>query len=217
MNKLIITALAAFGCFSLACASENIIRPIDNARVWQTVLNPSEPLRWPWINNTDSAVLTITSHWNNAANTFVVNKTENDLYGTFALEAPPAGKERLYSVVLEYQAGETVVKTKYARLAYIAGVQGRGIEVVKTGRNSTDDSVTILAYDREWSAASLAASGATLTVTPPGDTIELVGTSGYEPIKLAQGSSLLELAFDGDVVWSANAAHLNPGIVIIIR
>jgi len=218
MNKLAITALAAaFGCFSFACADEIIIRPIDNARVWQTVLNPSEPLRWPWIDNADSAVLTVTSHWNNAVNTFVVNKNETDLYGTFALEAPPAGEERLYSVVLEYRAGETAMGTEYARLAYISGVQGRGIEVVKSGHTSTCASVAILAYDRDWSETSSAASGATLTVTPPGETIELAGTSGYEPFKLAQGVSHLELAFDGDVVWSADAARVNPGIVISIR
>ncbi|GEM_PF-3302982 len=218
MNKLAITALAAaFSCFSFACADENIIRPIDNARVWQTVLNPSEPLRWPWIDNADSAVLTVTSHWNNAVNTFVVNTNGNDLYGTFALEAPPTGEERLYSVVLEYRAGETAVDKKYARLAYISGVQGRGIEVVKSGRNSTSDSVAILAYDRVWSETSFAATNATLTVTPPGETIELAGTSGYEPFKLAQSSSYLELAFDSDVVWSSDAVHVSPGIVIVIR
>ena len=196
-----------------------MVRPAAEGRIWQTVLDPSKPIEWPWVLGSDSARLTITSHWDEAVSTVVVEKEDGDLYGAYSMPGAPEGEERLYSVGLEYLSGDKVIGREYARLAYIPGVQGGGVTVLdpesKKWKKTKAQSV-LLAYDRAWHSNSVDAVSATLSISPDTE-IVLNGTSGYVPFRPTAEGNTLTLSFDGEPFWTANLWSANLGMLLLIR
>ena len=219
MKNLVLILILAVVATASSAAEVVMVRPESEGRIWQTVLDPSKPIEWPWVLGSDSARLTITSHWDEAVSTVVVEKEDGDLYGTYQMPGAPEGEERLYSVGLEYLSEDRVIGREYARLAYIPGVQGGGVTVLTPESRKwkkTKAQSVLLAYDRAWHSNSVDAVSATLSISPDTE-IVLSGTSGYEPFRPSTEGNALTLSFDGAPFWTANLWLANLGTLLLVR
>lgn len=197
--------------------------PESEGRIWQTVVDSSAPIEWPWEGGADAARLVIASHWDGAVTTATVARATGARRGAYDGVAAgtlgaPAGEERLYSLVLEQLAGETVVAAETARLAYVPGVAG-GTITVRNARSAnwsrTKSPSVLLAYDRAWTNETASAASAALDVS--GAALDLAGTSGYEPFAPRQEGDALTLSFDGADAWHADLRLLALGMMLLFR
>ena len=213
--KSILTGI--FAAVSAAAVGATILPPSD-ARVWQTVFDPSQPLAWRWETGAASATLTISNLLTGTeVATAAVGRAEGEPYGSYALN-PAAGAspfgETLYDVVLrQLDASDAVLDVETARLAYLPG----NFAVVKDRHLGILDSPRIAAYDSGWTNVTAHATSAFYTFTPRGGsaaTVELAGASGYFAVRK---TGQLSLGFDElSAVWTADIAS-RRGSAIILR
>ena len=217
-----IAALTAL-CFSAQAASlarAVTIRSMDALRVWQTAMDPGEPLKWPWLDDSDSATLLISNRLTGATSSATVAKAGSELYGSYAMTQPAAGQEALYSVELVLRAGESEVARRSACIAHANGVAGRPITVRVAGRREWKRfrAPSLATYDADW---SMATNSATLTATAGRSqaTTALPGASGYTVISsAAAGPCRFDLGFDGAIsAWSADLESFEGGVVIVFQ
>jgi len=198
--------------------------PIADGRVWQTVLAPSEPLQWPWLDAADSAKLVITNHAAGTVDEVIVERAENEQYGAYALNVPAAPEEKLYSVALFQYADETRLSADWARLAYIPGVPGGNGATVRAAAPAADwkksEPVAVFAYASVWTNATADAGTVAVAWINKGVSVSrpLEGTSGYDALPLPRGvDALLTLSFDGNDVWGGTVCFGFPGFMLSIR
>jgi len=208
----------------LSAEAGAIIRQTDNARIWQTVLDPSAPLAWPWHGLADSAALSITNEVTGLVSDVVVNRGEGEIRGTYALAGPTDGSEGLFSVALVQYAGETMLSSDFARLAYTPGAGGAAVTVRSTRRVPWRKAgqVAPFAYDAAWcgvspgdvSSAAVAWSAAEGTV----GTNALSGASGWGTVALGSSRLVtLSLLFDDEVCATGEASSVTPGCMFIFK
>ena len=200
------------------------VRAKADRRVWQTVRAPSAPLAWPWESGADSARLSLSNRMTRTATTHVVEKSGDDLYGSFSVTPPAPGEEAFYLAELVLFSGGDEVARYSADLAYVNGVAGRTLDLKP--RSSKDwrrfSSPRLSSYDAAWSNATASAASATLALTDANgatSSIETPGASGYAVIASSvPGECRFDLGFDADpAVWTASLICGGGGIQIIFR
>ena len=204
-------ASAAFVASAASSDVAIVVRPISEARVWQTVLKPSEPLEWPWVNGADAAVVTVTNHCTGGVSVSRVERGEEESYGEFGMVRPALPDEQLYSVVLEQMSGETVLSRDYARLAYVPGVEGGGVCVRSTRAMRRSEEVAVFAWDSAWQTNEV--ESASFAWADEGSSGEepLPATSGWSSLRLVPiKETLLSLSFDDEVEWTASVYFRLP-------
>lgn len=218
-----IAALTAL-CFSAqaeSLARAVTIRSMDDLRLWQTAMNLGEPLKWPWIDGSDSATLSISNRLTGAASSTTVAKAGNELYGSHYIAPPPAGQEALYSVELVLRAGESEVARYSACVAHANGAAGRPITVRSAGRREWKRfrAPSLATYVADWSKATTNSATLTVSAGQAHATTALPGSSGYTVISsAAPGPCRFDLGFDGAVsVWSADLEKFDGGAVILFQ
>ena len=207
-----------------ASASALTVRTMSDRRIWQTAMNPSAPLSWPWEAGADSAVLTLSNRMNGAVSSIAVAKSGNDLYGSCAVPLPGDGSEAFFAAELALFAGSAEVVRRSADIAYVNGVAGRRFDVQVAGSKAWQKvpSPRLAAYDAAWLDSTAGASEASLSVTGPfaGPEVRaLPGTSGYTTIFAPEyGRYLFELGFDDNPrVWAASLLCGRRGIALLFR
>ena len=203
-------AALAGTALSQTTVGPTVFRSADNGRVWQVNLAPDEPLQWPWETGATQARLTISNLCAGTASEVIVTRQGNELFGRYPLAVETVSAEQLYTIGLKqlYHPGEDdekCVATVSARIVWLPGVLGRGIDVNPARRRQHADTVMVFAYDKAWSSGAHAAETASLSVTPKGGVAsvrDLVGTSGFDTVTLgATGDASLAPQFDGQPYW----------------
>ena len=217
-------ALLAVALAATVAHGATTVRAKADQRVWQTVMSPSAPLAWPWESGADSAHLSLSNRMTRTVTTHVVEKSGDDLYGSFAVTPPAPGEEAFYIAELVLFSGGDEVARYSADLAYVNGVAGRAFDL--RPRSSKEwrrfSSPRLSSYDAAWSNATASAASAALTVTDAKgatSSIETPGTSGYAVIASpVTGECRFDLGFDADpAVWTASLIYGGGGIQIIFR
>ena len=212
------TILAGILAAASAVAAGVTILPPSDARVWQTVFESSQPLSWRWEGEAASATLTVSNLLTSGVETIPVPRSAGARNGAcaiaYAAGAAPCG-EALYDVVLrQLDAGDAVIDTQTARLAYLP----EAFTLVKERHLGIAESARPVAYDSAWTNATENAAGASFTFTPregSAATESLIGTSGY----FAAGRRYGHLALDFDdlpTIWTADLAP-RRGTALSIR
>ena len=191
-------------------------------RVWQTCLKPSEPLKWPWIEGSTAARLTVASLCEGKTAVHDIVREGNALYAAQALPEQPGGSERLSDLTLAYMAEASVIRTETARVAVVPGVDGgastlrrlRGVHWTKV-----DTAHPAFAYDAHWaedeaSTVSLRPSVGGAAAT----TCELDGTSGYAVADaMGDSTTALTLLYDGVEAFTGACLRTGQGFLLILR
>ena len=195
---------------------------VPHGRVWQTCLKPSEPLKWPWIEGSTAARLTVASLCEGKTAVHDIVREGNALYGAQALPELPGGSERLYDLTLAYMAEASVIRTETARVAVVPGVDGgastlrrlRGVHWTKV-----DTAHPAFAYDADWAEGE--ASTVSLRQSVGGaaaTTCELDGTSGYAVADaMGDSTTALTLLYDGVEAFTGACLRTGQGFLIILR
>jgi len=218
-----IAALTAL-CFLAQAASlahAVTIRSMDDLRIWQTAMNPGEPLKWPWINDSDSATLSISNLLTGAASSTTVAKAGSELYGSHYIAPPPVGQEALYSFELVLRAGGSEVARYSACVAHANGAAGRPITVRRAGKREWKRfrAPSLTTYDADWSQATTNSATLTVSAGQAQATTALPGSSGYTVISSASpGACRFDLGFDNAIsAWSADLESFEGGVVIVFQ
>ena len=223
MSCAVLTAAGEF-IWPVAAEAGVIVRQTDNVRVWQTVLDPSSPLSWPWHEMAAFASLSITNEVTGAVLDAVVMRSEGEPRGTYALSRPTDGLEGLFSVTLVQYAGEMKLSSDFARLAYTPGVGGSTVTVRSTRRSKWKKSgpVVPFAYDASWYGIApgdvLSADVAWRTAEGSVGTNALSGASGWGTVALGSSRLVtLSLLFDDEVCATGEASSVTPGCMFIFK
>lgn len=207
-------------CAAALLASEEVgaitVRPPEG-RIWQTCMNPSEDLKWPWAEGATSAQVVFDLLCDGKSKTVVVARQGGAAYGTCAWPAIRHGGERLYDITLTQLSGESVLGTQTARVAMLPGVGGVGGATVRdpslAGWGDTRVKNPMFAYDAAWSDGEVAA----VSVSVNGEAASpLSGASGYDVVSAAS-SPAVSLLFDGIVEYEAACRYLPYGSVVVVR
>jgi hypothetical protein len=220
MSAVAAVALASSAAFAQSGPAPITVRPPEG-RVWQTCLDRSEDLRWPWIDGADSVRVVFASLCTGRRRTVSVGKTEGELYGTSSWPTLAEGEEHLYDVTLTYLSGAEVLESHAARVALIPGVKGgegavvRDVDSRAWGKSRVEH--PMFAYDAAWSTGVV--TQVSLVRQAGVDAVSettLDGLSGYD-VALAVPSASLSLLFDGEEALSALVRYAPIGTTIIVR
>lgn len=220
MSAVVAFAFAFAAAFAQSGPAPITVRPPEG-RVWQTCLDRSEDLRWPWIDGADSARVVFASLCTGRRRTVSVGKTEGELYGSSSWPTLAKGEEHLYDVTLTYLSGAEVLESHTALVALIPGVKGgegavvRDVDSRAWGKSRVEH--PMFAYDAAWSTGvvtqvSLARQAGVDAVSETA----LGGLSGYD-VALAVPPASLSLLFDGEEALSALVRYAPIGTTIIVR
>jgi len=220
--RLIMACAVASPLISLADGPV-IVRSASEGRIWQTVVEPSAPLAWPWAADATRAVLTLTNRCSGAVTAFDVARETDAVRGSQAVSIPAVDGDVLVDAVLVQYNGDTCVSSESARLAFIPGVQG-GAMTVRSARPTKwrkCSSPAVFAYDAAWSNESAAATSATFGWSYAPDVQgmrTLAGASGYDAVDLPSLVDVhLTLGFDGTAYWTGDVRAGTPGFLLFIR
>ena len=119
-------AVALFGVFSVFAAT---IRAKSDMRLWETVLDRSRPLEWPWEEAADSATVSFSNRLTRACSTVTIARAEGASRGSCESPVVQPGVEALVDVTLVQKAGGVAVAQESAVLAYVVGAGGGPITV----------------------------------------------------------------------------------------
>ncbi len=225
IKRMAIAALAAvlastFPTSACAASHPTTVRSMSDLRIWQTAMDPSEPLKWPWELDSNTAILTLSNRLTGAKSTATVAKSGDELYGSCAVPAPASGKEAFYAAELVLRSGSAEVARYTADIAYVDGVPGRPITIrsASTRDWSRFSSPALTTYDAAWTDTT---GPATLTASSGGieTTTALPGESGYAVISSQDvGACRFDLGFDGmRSVWSASLKYIGVGLTLLIQ
>lgn len=224
--RITLCALAA-GVLGAWCAGAQgeVVRSAANGRVWQVNLAPDEPLRWPWTTGATSARLVVSNVCAQTVSEAAVARQTDELFGAFPLTVAPAPSEQLFDLVLtqfldDGSDGARALSVDRARIVYLPGIHGNGIDVCASRRLRTSESVVVFPYDRAWASATGAATAASVSWTSGGESGSraLAGTSGFDALPLERlCKTRLTLAFDGSPCWKALVRFGAPGTLLMIR
>ena len=217
----------AFFCIVVVCAAAAtagiIVRSPENTRVWQTVLDPSEPLSWPWHAGATAATLSISNELTGAVSTETMQRQEGSTHGEYSMPVSMQSGDLLFTVGLVQTAGEAVLSSDRARLAYTPGSGGGAVTVLATRRSAWKKSspVAALAYDAVWWPGGDSAAEASLVRSLPGCaavTNSLGGASGWGTVAVdADLPVSVSLLFDGDVFATGVLRTLSPGMMLLFQ
>ncbi len=198
------------------------LRPAEG-HVWQTCLNPSEPVRWPWVDGSTAARLTINSLCNGKASVYTVVRADGDRHGAQALpENRRPGSERLFDLVLEYLNCETVLATETARVAVLPGVAGGTIDLRDPAASDWANSPyrhPMFAYDADWAEGEASVISLRRSVGSAEAAVrDLDGASGYDVVDAANdATTILSLLRDGVAAFTGVCKYVRCGLVVLVR
>lgn len=205
----------------LLSADGILVRTMEDGRLWQTCLDPSAPLVWPWVIGAESAMLTVSNLTSGTVTATMVMRDGDAEYGQFTMDIPQVPAERLFFVALEQSADDVVLQRDSARIACIPGVGGGGITVraAKASVWRQSEKSAVFAYDERWANGGVSEASVSWT---SGDGSSggraLSGTSGYGIHSLLGGTwTNLSLMFDGVSVASASLTPWHGGLSVVIR
>ncbi len=205
----------------LLSAEGILVRTMEDGRFWQTCLDPSAPLVWPWVIGAESAMLTVSNLTSETVMVATVMRDGDAAYGQFTMDIPQLPVERLFFVALEQSADDVVLQRDAARIAYIPGVGGGAITVraAKASVWRQSEKVAVFAYDERWANGDISEA---LVSWTSGDGASgsrtLADTSGYGIHPLSGGTwTNLSLMFDGVSVASASLTPWHGGLLVVIR
>ena len=199
------------------------VLPKDDARIWQTVFSPNDPLTWRWAEDSTRAEVVVSNMLNGAVSSSgVVNRAEGAKYGSCAMPDPARNAETgegLVDVQLrQYDSSSSVVYSRKARLAFLPGVNGGEFNVEKGGAKfGRHSSSRVVPYDAAWAGAS-GASRATAVFTPPNGEIEqtaLGSWSGFFAHHKGQGTLAVEFEGSEDVLVSQ--VYIPLGLILNLK
>lgn len=222
----LLCALAA-GVLGALCAGAQgeIVRSAANGRVWQVNLAPDEPIRWPWTMGATSARLLVSNVCAQTVSEVAVVRQADELFGACPLTVAAAPAEQLFDLVLtqfldDGSGGAQALSVDRARIVYLPGLHGNGIDVCASRRLRTSESVVVFPYDRAWASATGAATAASVSWSSDGEpgARALAGTSGFDALPLERlRKTRLTLAFDELPCWRALVRFGAPGTLFMIR
>ena len=220
MKKVFVASVFFASIFvAVASASAITVRSMADQRIWQTAMNPSASLTWPWENDSDSATVTFSNRLTGVVSQYAVSKVGGELYGEVA---PPVtlGVEAFFAVGLTLLSGGSEVARYEADVAYVNGVAGRAFNVQDPGCREWRrvPAARLSTYDSAWLSETAEASEAALAMN--GGTPDLLpGTSGYLVLKSAEiGDARVDLGFDEDPdVWTAFLRFGVPGLMMLFK
>lgn len=217
----------AFFFMAVLCAASApagiIVRSPENARVWQTVLDPSEPLSWPWTAGATEATLSISNELTGVVSAKTVQRQEGSARGEYAMPVSSLSDDMLFTVDLVQTVGERVFSSDRARLAYTPGSGGGTVTVLAMHDRAWKKSspLAAFAYDAAWWPVGASAADASLEWRMPGAatvTNALGGASGWGTVAVGEGFAVsLSLLFDGEVFATGEVCRLVPGIILFVR
>ena len=142
---LLVALLCALPCVAAT------IRTKSDMRLWQTVVDRSAPLAWPWEDGADSATLVFSNRLTQAVTVVAVPRGEGETRGVCNRPVAQEG-DILFDVTLVQSGGGTELARESASLAYVACAGGGPITVRAKG---TDDwrrvrAARVTAFDPAW-------------------------------------------------------------------
>ena len=142
-----------FACMVLLGASAFglTVRTKADARYWQTVFHPEEPLAWDWDDGADSATVTFSNRVTQTVSSVIVSREGASSMGS--VEFPPAGAdEDFFAVDLVQRRESDEVSRQGADVVRVQGADGTPIRVrTKSSRDwSRLKAPRLSAYDPAW-------------------------------------------------------------------
>ncbi len=123
-------------------------------RLWETVADRAQPLKWPWEEAADSATLSFSNRLTKACSTVAVARAEGASRGSCAHPVVQPDVEGLVDVTLVQKAGGVTVARESAVLAYVAGAGGGPITVRALAAQERElarlQAPRVYAVDPEW-------------------------------------------------------------------
>jgi len=146
------------------------IRTKADLRMWETVMDRTSSLSWPWEDRADAASLTFSNRLTHAVSSVVVEREAGARRGTCPQPALPAAEEGLVVATLVQTAGGVEVARATACLAYVQGAAAQPITVrTKAGRDWWRvGSPQIAAFDARWWNMAGPSGHDVLWAVPPG-------------------------------------------------
>ena len=201
-------------------AAATTVLPCGNARVWQTVFAPSDPLVWRWAEDSVSADVTVTNLLTGAvSNIGPVARLDASAYGSCAMPNPARSDETGEGLVdvsiRQYDSSQAVVYSRVARLAFLPGVNGGSFTVE---RNSAKFgkylSPRVVPYDAAWADAPSATAAAAVFAPDGGVGVmsPLETVSGFFAQKKGKGS--LSVEFDDGAAALTAQLYVPRGAII---
>lgn len=220
MKSMLVGLVFFASMFAVAAVAPSAtVRPKSDQRIWQTAMNPSAPLTWPWESGADSATVVLSNRLTGARSSCMIEKSGDEMYGAFAPPVVP-GEEAFFAVELTLSAGGAEVARYAADVAYVNGVAGQAIDVQNPAEKAWRrvPKAKLSTYDSQWLDATTNAVAATLAVND-GAATALSGTSGYLVLKSSvPGDVRFDLGFDEDPdVWTALLRCGVSGLLLLLK
>ncbi|MBR6587681.1 MAG: hypothetical protein IKK82_09690 [Kiritimatiellae bacterium] len=224
MRMLMIASLLCMAA-NVGVATEGItVRPSTSGRIWQVSYAPNEPIKWPWISDSTSAQLTVTSYSGRTkVSVYEIVREEDEYFGSYQL--PSSDKEQLFDLEINLLAGEKVLETLSARVVVLPkkiDVLVEGSDAWKTVR---DRSPRPVAYDAAWRDPAATSTSFSVSRDSEIQSFAMQGTSGFEPLDMTtrlgtqDGEFAVALTFNDDeaATFSADLRRVFPGLQLSIR
>jgi hypothetical protein len=219
------TELMATAVFA-ALSDPVLVDATSRAKHWETVFTNTVPLRWNWVTNAESAILSIEG-MSTSFTTNVTTTVSNVVWHVFASDAPLS--EDLYALTLVFRDNnQAVVGVQTARLAVVTGAfGGTTVNAVAASRDWTNVKANkVLPYDALWTVSGTNATAAQAVIAKAGGesrTNAFSNTAGYFGWKIRNGgwgygTFDLALTFAGITnMWSAELIRALDGTAVSVR
>ena len=225
MKKIALMGITLVMLAEVACALPVVYRNPADGRVWEVVLDATEPLVWQWADDAVSATVTVSNVLSGAtAATTVARGGGEAADGSCALPASGEG-EQLLDVTLAQADGTATVAEQTVRLKV-----GSSATVFVDAADKDFQALTeprVFAWSDLWAEESAGAASATLaTSVRNGAAIgnwTLPATGGYGAMSVKEtfggkrGPVTAALAFDGTTYLTADLLAKALGFSIIFR
>ena len=223
MKKIALMGITLVMLAEVACALPVVYRNPADGRVWEVVLDASEPLVWQWAEGAVSATVTVSNVLSGAMSEANVSRA-GSRDGSYVL--PQSGAdEQLFDVTLAQTDGSATVSEQTVRLKV-----GSATTVYVDANDTEFTSLTeprIYGWSDLWAEESAgAASAALATAVKNGAAIgnwTLPSTGGYGAMSVKEtfggkrGPVTAALAFDGTTFLTADLLAKALGFSIIFR
>ena len=224
MRMLMIASLLCMAA-NVGVATEGItVRPSTSGRIWQVSYAPNEPVKWPWISDSTSAQLTVTSYSGRTkVSVYEIVREEDEYFGSYQL--PSSDKEQLFDLEVKLLAGEKVLETLSARVAVLPEKIDVLVEGSVAWKTVRDRFPRPVAYDAAWKDPTAESTVFSVSRDSETQNFAMQGDSGFEPLDMTtrlgaqDGEFSVALTFNDDeeATFSANLRRTFPGLQLSIR
>ena len=225
MKMLMIASLLCMATAAGADVEGITVRPSASGRIWQVSYAPDEPIKWPWISDSTSAELTVTSYSGRTkSSVYEIVRGEEEYFGSHQL--PVGDGEQLFDLEIKLLSNKkAVLETLSARVAVLPKKINVLVEGSDAWKTVKDRSPRPIAYDVAWKDPTAESTVLSMTHASVQQDFPMMGISGFEPLDMTtrlgthDGAFTVALTFDDDedATFTADLRRVFSGLQLSIR